>query len=101
MYQAYEHFYAYFKEKDTLHKYINALSKFEIVTIALDSSDDNPQKIFESINSTGKPLTDGDKIRNFALMLNNEKSRNFVLKDYWKKIEQELTIANKDYISDW
>ena len=101
LYQAYEHFYVYFKEKTSLHKYINALSKFEIVTIALDSSDDNPQKIFESINSTGKPLTDGDKIRNFALMLNNAKSRDFVLNNYWKIIEKELTKINKDYISDF
>jgi len=72
-----------------------------VVTIALFASDDNPQKIFESINSTGKPLTDGDKIRNFALMLNNEGARNYVLDNYWKIIEERLTEINKDYISDF
>lgn len=101
LYQAYDHFYKYFEERNDLKKYVDVLENFEVVTIALDSSDDNPQKIFESINSTGKPLTDGDKIRNFALMLNDKKTREIVLDHYWKKIEEGLTDINKDYISDF
>lgn len=101
LYQAYTQFYEYFKDRDDLQKYIEILKNFEVVTIALDSSDDNPQKIFESINSTGKPLTDGDKIRNFALMLNNDVARNVVLKNYWETIEMKLTDVNKDFISDF
>ncbi len=101
LYQAYSHFYEYFKDRNDLKKYVDVLENFEVVTIALDASDDNPQRIFESINSTGKPLTDGDKIRNFALMLNNRNARNIVLKKYWEKIETQLTVINKDYISDF
>lgn len=101
LYQAYDQFYQYFKDKDNLQIYVDILEKFEVVIIALHASDDNPQKIFESINSTGKPLTDGDKIRNFALMLNNDKARNVVLKKYWEKIETRLTDINKDFISDF
>ena len=101
LYQAYEQFYQYFKDKDNLQRYVDILEKFEVVTIALFESDDNPQRIFESINSTGKPLTDGDKIRNFALMLNNDRARNVVLKKYWEKIETRLTDINKDFISDF
>lgn len=101
LYQAYAQFYDYFKERVDLHKYVDILKNFEVVTIALDASDDNPQKIFESINSTGKPLTDGDKIRNFALMLNNDKTREIVLKNYWETIEKKLTDINKDFISDF
>lgn len=101
LYQAYEVFYNYFKERSGLEEYVNKLSNFEIVKIILESSDDNPQKVFESINSTGKPLTDGDKIRNFALMLNNDEAREIVLDKYWKKIEADLTDTNKDYISDF
>ncbi len=101
LYQAYAYFYDYFKDRDDLQKYVDVLENFEVVTIALDASDDNPQKIFESINSTGKPLTDGDKIRNFALMLNDDKTRNIVLKKYWEIIEKQLTDINKDYISDF
>lgn len=101
IYQAYEIFCDYFKGKNDLEKYVNNLSNFEIVKIILEASDDNPQKVFESINSTGKPLTDGDKIRNFALMLNNNEAREIVLNKYWKKIETKLTDINKDYISDF
>lgn len=101
LYQAYAYFCEYFKGKNNLERYVNALENFEIVTIALEASDDNPQKIFESINSTGKPLTDGDKIRNFALMLNNVTAREIVLNQYWSKIETQLTDINKDYISDF
>lgn len=101
LYQAYSYFYEYFKDENDLQKYVNVLENFEVVTIALDATDDNPQKIYESINSTGKPLTDGDKIRNFALMLNNSKARNIVLRQYWEKIENQLTDINKDFISDF
>lgn len=101
IYQAYMLFNDYFRSKNHLEKYITALARFEIVTIALDSKDDNPQRVFESINSTGKPLTDGDKIRNFALMLNSNDDRNYVISKYWKNIEAPLTDANKDYITDF
>lgn len=101
LYQAYAYFYEYFQGKNNLEKYIDALENFEIVAIALEASDDNPQRIFESINSTGKPLTDGDKIRNFALMLNNKEARKIVFYQYWDKIEKQLTDINKDYISDF
>lgn len=101
VYQAYTQFYDYFKSKKELEKYVNALVRFEIVTIALDSKDDNPQRVFESINSTGKPLTDGDKIRNFALMLNSNDDRDYIIHKYWKNIETPLTDASKDYITDF
>jgi uncharacterized protein with ParB-like and HNH nuclease domain len=101
LYLAYAYFYSYFREKSGLETYVSALEKFEVVTIVLDSSDDNPQRIFESINSTGKPLTDGDKIRNFALMLNDKDAREVVLNNYWGEIERQLTTIDKDYISDF
>ncbi len=101
LYQAYNIFYDYFSSKQDLDKYIEALERFEIVTIALDTSDDNPQRVFESINSTGKPLTDGDKIRNFALMLNKDSDRTHVIDKYWNNIEAPLTDVTKDYITDF
>ena len=101
LFRAYTQFYDYFVKKNMLEIYINTLERFEIVTIALDSSDDNPQKVFESINSTGKPLSDGDKIRNFALMLNDKNARQIVLEKYWNKIERCLTDVSKDYITDF
>lgn len=101
LYLAYKHFTDYFKDRDSLEKYINALHRFEIVTISLSGNDDNPQRVFESINSTGKPLTDGDKIRNYALMLSNESARTYVLNTYWKNIEETLTDTSGDNITDF
>lgn len=101
LYRVYYQFYNYFLEKENLERYIDILDRFEIVTIALDTGDDNPQEVFESINSTGKPLSDGDKIRNFALMLNDKDARQHVLDKYWKVIEQSLTDINKDFITDF
>ena len=101
LYKAYKYFSDYFKDKDNLDRYIGILEKFEIVDISLGASDDNPQKVFESINSTGKPLSDGDKIRNFALMLNNKQARKLVFDKYWKIIERELEDQSKDLITDF
>ncbi|MDB5185215.1 MAG: hypothetical protein JWN38_1023 [Candidatus Saccharibacteria bacterium] len=101
LYRVYFQFYNYFAARDSLDRYINILDKFEIVTIALDAGDDNPQEVFESINSTGKPLSDGDKIRNFALMLSDKQARQLVLEKYWNVVERNLTVVNKDYITDF
>ncbi len=101
LYRVYFQFYNYFSDKDNLDRYINILDKFEIVTISLDAGDDNPQEVFESINSTGKPLSDGDKIRNFALMLNDKQARQVVLEKNWNVVERNLTDVNKDYITDF
>lgn len=101
IYQVYSTFRKYFSNKKELDKYIEGLRLFEVISITLNSNDDNPQRVFESINSTGKPLTDGDKIRNFALMLSNDTLRNYVYEKYWSIIEESLVDANKDYITDF
>lgn len=101
IYQVYSTFRKYFSTRKGLDKYIDGLRLFEVISITLNSNDDNPQRVFESINSTGKPLTDGDKIRNFALMLGNDHLRNQVYEKYWSIIEESLVDANKDYITDF
>ncbi|XMT16998.1 DUF262 domain-containing protein [Candidatus Saccharibacteria bacterium oral taxon 488] len=99
--KSYLQFYEYFRDRDHLEQYINTLDDFEIVTIVLDKDDDNPQKVFESINSTGKPLTDGDKIRNFSLMLYTSEKQDYVLTNYWQHIETYLTDPQRDDITDF
>jgi uncharacterized protein with ParB-like and HNH nuclease domain len=101
VYKAYAKFRDYFSKKTGLDKYINdGLGQFEIAVLTLVSGDDNPQRVFESINSTGKPLSDGDKIRNFALMLKKGLS-DYVYQEYWRPIERTLTDTNQDYITDF
>lgn len=48
---------------------LDALTKLEIVEIVLTKGEDDPQVIFESINSTGLELSNADLIRNYLLML--------------------------------
>lgn len=102
VYKVYAKFRDYFVSKQGgLDKYIDGLSRFEIAVLTLVAGDDNPQRVFESINSTGKPLEAGDKIRNFALMLNNKSLREHVYGEYWRPIERILTDINQDYITDF
>ena len=102
VYKVYAKFRDYFIGKQGgLDKYIDGLSRFEIAVLTLATGDDNPQRVFESINSTGKPLEEGDKIRNFALMLKNKGLRDHVYGEYWRPIERILTDINQDYITDF
>ena len=73
---------------------LDALTKLEIVEIVLTKGEDDPQVIFESINSTGLDLSNADLIRNFLLMNADDQER--LYEDYWLFIEK--TLRNKmDY----
>ena len=50
---------------------------------------DKPQEVFESINSTGQPLTISDLIRNFVLMTDDK--QDILFENYWIKIEEKIT----------
>jgi uncharacterized protein with ParB-like and HNH nuclease domain len=58
---------ALLKEDVPVADLYEAIGKLEIISITLDYGD-NAQLIFESLNSTGLALTEGDKIRNYILM---------------------------------
>ena len=64
------------KEKVSLPEIIKGIQKLVIVDISLDRDHDNPQLIFESLNSTGLDLSHADLIRNYILMgLENEQQK--------------------------
>lgn len=73
----------------------DALSLVEIVYISLDknSPKENPQIIFESLNSTGLSLTEADLIRNFVLMSLDYDDQSKLYKKYWITIEKFLSNA--------
>ena len=73
---------------------LDALTKLEIVEIVLAKGEDDPQVIFESINSTGLELTNADLIRNFLLM--NAENQEELYENYWVRIEKSLR-KNMDY----
>ena len=67
---------------------MKALYKLEIVGISLKEGEDDPQVIFESINSTGLALSNADLIRNFLLMSDQKQEK--LYEDYWLPIETNL-----------
>ena len=90
LHDAYNSFKSKLKKETDLDQYIDGLKNLEVAYIQVDD-EDNPQKIFERINTTGKSLTEGDKIRNFILMLKNKGDYNYVYQEYWQKLEKNLT----------
>ncbi|WP_367712502.1 GmrSD restriction endonuclease domain-containing protein [Helicobacter pylori] len=78
------------KNTDKLETIFKGLDKLMVVEISLERGKDNPQLIFESMNSTGKDLTQTDLIRNYILMgLEPEKQKIFY-KKYWRAMEEDL-----------
>ncbi|WQZ34961.1 DUF262 and DUF1524 domain-containing protein [Helicobacter pylori] len=78
------------KNIDKLETIFKGLDKLMVVEISLERDKDNPQLIFESMNSTGKDLTQTDLIRNYILMgLEPEKQKIFY-KKYWRAMEEDF-----------
>jgi len=72
---------------------LNGIKKLEMVEIVLDKSQgDEPQKIFESINSTGLELSLADKIRNYLLM--DDANQDELYENYWSVIEKNVGYRN-------
>lgn len=70
----------------------DAITRLEIICITLDETD-NPQLIFESLNSTGLALTEGDKVRNYILMDLPYATQTRLYDHYWAPIEQRTEGA--------
>lgn len=69
-------------------KYLCAgLAKLMVVSIALANGQDNPQLIFESMNSTGKELSQADLIRNYVLMDLPAEEQTNLYNHYWRPME--------------
>ena len=99
----YEYFYNRIqKEEISIEELYDSLFTLEIINIEL-TVDDDPQLIFESLNSTGMALSEGDKIRNFILMGLPADKQNDYYEKYWNKIElctnYEVSLFVRDYLS--
>jgi Uncharacterized conserved protein len=78
-----------------------ALSKLLIVAIELKRGEDDPQLIFESLNSTGLNLTQADLVRNFILMREKKENQIRFFEQYWQKIEKNTDFHVSEYIRDY
>ena len=63
------------------------LAKLVVVDIALNRDQDNPQLIFESMNSTGRELSQADLIRNFILMGLEPVLQTRLYEQFWRPME--------------
>jgi uncharacterized protein with ParB-like and HNH nuclease domain len=90
------------KEEVSVDELYEAIGRLEIISITLDQGD-NAQLIFESLNSTGLALTEGDKIRNYILMGQPPKDQTKLYDTYWITIEKctgnDVSGFVRDYLS--
>lgn len=87
--------FEFFEEKvkqlgDDLLSLCKGLAKLIIVDVSLNRDQDNPQLIFESMNSTGRELSQADLIRNFVLMGLEPDHQSRLYEDYWRPMEVEF-----------
>ena len=74
-----------------------SIAKTEIIDITIIDKDNmkTVQTIFEKINSTGKPLTSGDLIRNYLLLAKSSDEQMDLYKKYWIDIEKRVKDITK------
>jgi len=79
---------------------LEAIEKLMVIDISLDVRDD-AQLIFESLNSTGLDLSEGDKIRNYILMGLESGRQNEYYERYWNPIEKNTDYDVSAFVRDW
>ncbi|MGN1035065.1 MAG: DUF262 domain-containing protein, partial [Rhodocyclaceae bacterium] len=103
-----ENYQADNKEKNTvisLENYIDAIGRLNIANIILDErpfKGEDPQIIFETLNSLGKPLTLSDLIRNYVLLNFSADKQTKIYETLWfPKIEQPLGDKSSEFFRDF
>lgn len=85
--------YYFFVEKiqgHNVHSVYYGIKKLIIVDVILERDKDNPQLIFESLNSTGLDLSQADLIRNYVLMGQPAEKQRELYEKYWYPMEQRF-----------
>ena len=80
----------------------NGLQRLEVVSVTLDQGRDEPQLVFESMNSTGLDLETSDLVRNYMLMGCPMVEQTALYADYWLPMERTLGSLSFDaFLHDW
>ena len=97
----YLYFYKQIERKElTVEEIYEAMNKLQIVNITLERGKDDPQAIFESLNSTGLDLKDSDLIRNYILMgLDIEKQKE-IYDNIWYPMENLFNYEHQSELMD-
>lgn len=96
--------YEYFFDKITrcgltVDEIFETIKKLEVINIRLDE-DDEPQLIFESLNSTGLDLSEADKIRNYLLMSLTPSEQDELYNSFWNPIEEFTKYNSTSFVRD-
>ena len=76
-----------------------SIGKLQIVNIMLDRAVDDAQAIFESLNSTGKELSELDLIRNYILMGLKNDEQSYVYEHLWRPMELMFEYEKPDSVT--
>lgn len=87
---------AILRQELTVDDLLTAVEKLQIIDITLAPPDDDPQLVFESLNSTGLELNEGDKIRNYVLMGLDADQQEYLYDAYWNPIEKKAGFDSKN-----
>ena len=68
---------------------LKGLERLRVVSIGLGDRED-PQQIFESLNATGRPLTESEKVKNWLLMGLTDEGQQDLYDNHWLQIERTL-----------
>lgn len=109
VYRNYRFFYnklsEYQRDGGNLNSIVDkGLSRFSVITVQLEPDKnawENPQEIFESMNSLGKPLSLADLVRNYLLLGKAPDEQEDLYRRYWLHIEQEIPGRVSDFIRDY
>lgn len=96
--------YNYFKScisDSTIDCILAGLQMLMFVEISLNRRDDNAQRIFESMNSTGLDLSQADLIRNYILMERTAEQQKKLYDCFWEYIENNTRIGSIDKLPDF
>ena len=96
--------YAFFEAKlksAKLGVVFTGIKKLMVVDIALDPNHDNPQLIFDSLNTAGLALSQTDRIRNYVLMPKDPVFQKRLYEEYWFPMEQRFVGASDRREFDW
>ncbi len=91
----YQFFKQQLKDSDPAEVY-RGIGRLEVVDLSITASD-NPQLIFESLNSTGVTLSQSDLIRNFVLMAVSPSEQDRLYRDYWQPTEALYRNSEKAF----
>lgn len=87
---------AILRQELTVDDLLSAVERLQVIDITLTPPDDDPQLVFESLNSTGLELNEGDKIRNYVLMGLDAERQEYLYDTYWNPIEKKAGFDSKN-----